>query len=202
MNAAAPSSAYPRTRPATPTKEIKSKWRNSFDSRKVDVAVDSLEIDGGALSKPSLTALPKSSINISESHQVPVETIASASKPSSAALASKTILARPKQVAEAAKAALQAVHQVSGLLKSTALTPPAAPETTSPVPTAPIPKRISPRREFQTALQSLPLYSYKDSNPSRKVAYTRQMKKSSESAERLLREQCVFSTYLYDAKWI
>jgi hypothetical protein len=189
MNAAAPPSAYPRTRPATPTKEIKLKWRNSFDSGKIDVA------DTCALSKPSVTPIPNGPLNTLESHKLPIETLASAKKASSETLASKKMVARPKPVAEAAKVALQAIHQVPEVFKSAAMisTATPGPETSSaPIaPTAPIPKRISPRREFQSALQPLPLYSYKDTNPSRKVAYTRQMKKSSESAERMLRDRCV-----------
>lgn len=143
-------------------------------------------VDASALSKGSVTAMPmpNSPLNISESYEAPVESSASANKPSSAVLASKTMVARPKPVAEDANAALEAVHQVSELLKSAALA-----STPGPEPTSPIPKRISPREEFQSALQSLPLYSYKDANPSRKVSYTRQMKKSSESAERLLRDR-------------
>ena len=45
------------------------------------------------------------------------------------------------------------------------------------------------RRDLRTLLRELPTYSYHDTNPTRKITYTRKKEKSSQLAERLLDEK-------------
>lgn len=183
---AAPSqSLVARTRPSTPIKDkvkIPWSWRNSFDSRKTA----SLSLESSPLSTLPTSLAPELPVHKSDSSNDENGGVPGSETLSRPVLTPKTILARPKTAVDVAKAPAQTSPK---LPKATTLASTTQPASTSPKPTAPIPKRVTPRREFQSALQCLPLYSYKDTNSSRKVTYSRQMKKSNEAAERLLQDR-------------